>query len=267
MNELLPKLNELKPITDTNNTFYECDFNDEFSKLEERQKLQVICDIIKATIYPNPFPNPTTEIIEMNGNCHTACEIAMEYLKELKLCKNVKYYMVRKRAFDPEDIVSIHGILIVEGNDDVLYQFDSTPFVGYKNGVVQPLSEPIYEEYAEVNDDMKKHIKLFKEIIYNHKNNIVDITRINKYINLCIDSLCFPILGAYCGNALKVLLEYIEDYSLKLKLEKLVLKLRPYSKVNIEKKAYQKKLLNKQISLWHEELKDLISSGRDLKRQ
>lgn len=267
MNELLPSLKEIKPITDKNNTFFDCGFNVEFNELSEQKKLQIICDIVKETVYPNPFPNPETELEEMNGNCHTACLIAKDYLRELNLSKNIKYVMVRKRMFDPLDVVSIHAILLVEGNDSIVYQFDPTPFVGYKDGIVEPISKPIYEEYVEINDDMAKFIYLFKEIIYQHKNNKMDLNKISVYVDKCLDSLEYPILGAYCGNALKILLNYITDVSLKDKIEKMVLKLRPYSKVNVIKKNYQKALLNKQVNIWREELNDLITSGTNIKRQ
>ena len=91
--ELLPKLEELKPITDSNNTFYDCGFNNDFNSLTEKQKLQVICDIVRETILPSPFPNPENELENLEGNCHTACIIAAEYLKQLNLCKNIKYVM------------------------------------------------------------------------------------------------------------------------------------------------------------------------------
>ena len=267
MNKLLPTLEELKPIIDPNNTFYDCGFNDEFSKLSEQRKLQIICDIVKETTYPNPFPNPETELQEMNGNCHTTCIIAKKYIEELKLCKNIKYVMVRKRKFDPEDIVSIHAILLIEANDGETYQFDASPYVGYKMGTVQPIKQPIYEEYVEINEEMNRYIRLFKEIIYKHKNKTIDNKQIKEYIDKCLASLKYPILGAYSGNALKILKEYIQDEKEKNKIKKLILELRPYSKENIKNKEYQKELLNKQIKIWREELNDLIASNKNIKRQ
>ncbi len=267
MKNLLPKLEELTPITNSNSTFYECGFNEEFSNLTEKNKLQIICDIVKETIYPNPFPNPDTELIDLNGNCHTACLVAMDYLKELNLCKDVKYVMVRRRKFDPEDITSIHAMLLVTGNDDVVYQFDPTPYVGYKFGAVEELSNPFYEEYVEVNDEMRFFIDLFKKIIYLDSINSIDKASVNEYVDICMSSLKYKILNGYAGNALKALLKHIEDDALKEKITELLKTLRPYSKTNIEKKDYQKELLKKQVDIWFEELKDLISSNKDIKRQ
>lgn len=267
MNELLPKLEEIKPITNPNNTFYDCGFNTDFNNLPEQQKLQIICDIVRQTIYPNPFPNPKDDLETLNGNCHTACQVAESYLKELNLCKSVKYVMARRRKFDPEDIVSIHAILLVEGNDGNIYQFDPAPYVGYKMGVVQNINKPIYDEFVEINDDMKFYLKIFKEIIYCDYNKLFDPSKVDSYVKICLDSLQYKILGAYCGNALKVLIKYIEDPTLKDKLTKLIEKLRPYSKLNIKNKEYQKELLLKQTKEWIEELSDLKQTGTNLKRQ
>ena len=78
--ELLPTKEELVPITDSHTTFYECRFNTPFDTLSEKQKLQIICDIVKETIYPNPITNPNCDIETLNGNCYTACVVARNYL-------------------------------------------------------------------------------------------------------------------------------------------------------------------------------------------
>lgn len=78
--ELLPTKEELVPITDSHTTFYECGFNTPFDTLSEKQKLQIICDIVKETIYPNPITNPNCDIETLNGNCYTACVVARNYL-------------------------------------------------------------------------------------------------------------------------------------------------------------------------------------------
>lgn len=265
--ELLPTKEELVPITDSNTTFYECGFNTPFDTLSEKQKLQIICDIVKETIYPNPIPNPNCDIETLNGNCHTACIVARNYLENLGLSHNIKYVMVRKRKFDPDDIVSIHAILLVEANDGVTYQFDPAPYIGYKFGHVEDINKPIYEEYVEINDDMLYFINLFKEIIYLDSTNKIDRNKTLFYIKECMNSLEYKILGAYAGNALKVLLKYIDNEVLKDKINSVVLSLRPYSKVFKEKKKYQYELLIKQIKIWKEELEDLVSSNTNIKRQ
>lgn len=264
---LLPTKDELLPITLSHETFYDCGFNTPFDTLTEKQKLQIICDVIKETIYPNPKPNPENDIITLNGNCHTACIVAKNYLEQLNLANNIEYVMARKRCFDPDDIASIHGILLVEGNDGKTYQFDPTPYIGYKFGYVEDIKYPFYEEYVTINDDMMYFINLYKEIIYLDSVGKIDKNKVRFYIANCISSLEYKILGAYAGNALKTLLKYIEEPLLKDKIYNVVISLRPYSKIFKQKKEYQLELLKKQILLWQEELNDLISSNDNIKRQ
>ncbi len=267
MNNLLPNIKELKPIIDSNSTFYDCGFNNEFDLLTEEQKLQIICDIVRQTIFPTPFPNPEMDLRDLKGNCTTASLIAKEYLEKSNLCKNIKFVMARKRKFDPDDIVSIHTMLLIEGNDGCIYQFDSTPFVGYKFGKVENINNRFYEEYTEVTDEMRYFLDMFKEIIYLNSINKIDLNKIDFYVNICLESLQYKSLNAYCGNALKCLMKYIIDVDKKSKIECLVKRLRPYSKTNIPKKEYQKELLKKQVSIWEEELEDLKTSNKNLKRQ
>ena len=203
MNDLLPQIDELKPITNSNTTFYDCGFNTDFNSLSEQKKLQIICDIVRETILPTPFPNPENELSNLEGNCSTACLVAEKYLKELNLCKDVKHVMARKRSFDPDDIVSIHSILLVRGNDDNIYQFDPTPFVGYKFGSVEKIDKPFYEEYTELNDDMELFLSIFKEISYLNHINKIDLKKVDYYVYMCLNALDYKALGAYSGNALK----------------------------------------------------------------
>lgn len=264
---LLPTKDELLPITLSYATFYDCGFNTPFDTLSEKQKLQIICDIIRETVCPNPKPNPNNDIKTMNGNCHTACIVAKKYLEQLNLVKNIEYVMARKRSFNPDDIVSIHGILLIVGNDGKTYQFDPTPYIGYKFGYVEDIKYPFYEEYVTINDDMMYFINLFKEIIFLDSVNKIDKNKINFYIERCMSSLEYKILGAYAGNALKTLLKYIENPILKDKVYNVIISLRPYSKIFKKKKEYQLELLKKQTKIWQEELNDLISSNGNIKRQ
>ena len=60
MNLLLPNQNELKPIKN-NSLFYDCGFNEDFNKLSFKTKLQVLCDIVRQSIYPCGKPNPDND--------------------------------------------------------------------------------------------------------------------------------------------------------------------------------------------------------------
>ena len=86
IDELLPNIDELKPITKKYHTFKECEFNKDFQLLPVAIKLQIICDIVRESILPNAFPNPQEELNMLEGNSHTASLVAMEYLKKCKCC-------------------------------------------------------------------------------------------------------------------------------------------------------------------------------------
>ena len=61
MNKLLPKIENLEPIVDSRQTFSDTPMKKEFEKLEEIDKLQVLCDIVKQTMIYNEFPNPNND--------------------------------------------------------------------------------------------------------------------------------------------------------------------------------------------------------------
>lgn len=125
MNKLLPKINELKPITDKNSTFYECGFNTDFYNLPFEGKLKIINDIIRQTILNKYISDPDTDTENLVGNCHTASRASLEYLKSLKIGKNYRYVFCKKKPFEPEDITTKHAALLVddfEGNTYFLMQ-------------------------------------------------------------------------------------------------------------------------------------------------
>jgi len=78
---LLPNREELVPITNKKNTFYECGFNSDFDSLSFEKQLQVICDIVRQSIYVSPFPHPEEGIDNLVGNCYTAAYVSKRYLE------------------------------------------------------------------------------------------------------------------------------------------------------------------------------------------
>ena len=142
LDKLLPSKDELIPIDNPNNTFYECGFNYEFDNLSFEKQLQVICDLVRQSIYPSRFPHPNDGIKDLIGNCYTAAYVSKLYLEKLGIGKNVKIVFGRARTFEPDDNNTIHLLNLVEDYNGNVYQFDATPFVGYGLGVVKPLSQP-----------------------------------------------------------------------------------------------------------------------------
>lgn len=263
---LLPNKEELIPITDKNNTFYECGFNKEFNLLSFEKQLQIICDLVRQTIYVSPFPHPEEGINNLVGNCYTAAYVSKKYLEKLGIGKNIKIVFGRARIFEPEDNTTIHLLNLIEDEKGIVYQFDATPFVGYCMGKVQKLSKPTYQEYVEVNEELEFFVKMFIELIYNDHNSLLDPQKINYYLKMIDEASTHDVLKGYCTKCLKILSKHLTGYE-KEKALLLASQLKKYSKLN--KEGYQKRIeiINKEIHKWEEELFDLKSSNSNIKRQ
>ena len=162
MNRLLPKQEDLFPILDDRKTFSETSFTKDFDKLDFISKLQLVNDIVRQTMLIEQNPDPEIEIQELTGDSYTASLISIQYLKELNIGINHKSVFARKRSFDPEDITTMHVITLVEDELGNTYQFDSSPYVGYKIGKVEKTDDyRIYEEYVIIDDSLKE---IFYEI-------------------------------------------------------------------------------------------------------
>lgn len=266
--DLLPNIDELKEVDNCKNTFYECGFNKPFNELSDLKKIQIVCDIVRQTIYPNVIPNPDSDIEELNGNCYTASAVLKKYLLDNNLVRDAKIVLGRKRIFDPDDITTVHSLLLVTGNDNNTYQVDPTPFVGYGYGkVINIKDDRLYEEYVFMDDQLINMTNNLKRIIYLDSINQIDRNRIKYYLNICYEYKEFSILNSFIANALIVLAKYMDsDYDKQIILRQ-ALKLKPYSKINVSKRNYQEQLLKKEIDQWFCELEDLKNSDSDIKKQ
>ena len=263
----IPQKEDLIPITNDKSTFYDCGFNKEFDDLDFKTKLQVLCDVVRESIYPNPTPNPKNDIETMNGNCYTASFIMKKYLEDLNIGNNIKVFFARCRKFDPKDISTIHMVVLVENNNR-LYQVDTAPYAGYKMGSVDDITNnPIYEEYVEVTEEMIYYLNIFREIIYQDSINNFNIKQLNYYLRICKEALKINILNGYNANTLRVLVKYFDNNYEKDEFMKLIKKLKPYSKINKDNFMKAKKLAYIQIKKWEDELEELKRSNADYKRQ
>ncbi len=263
---LLPGRDELIPILDDKNTFYECGFNKGFDLLPFEKQLQIICDLVRQTIYVSPFPHPEDGINNLVGNCYTAAYVSKKYLEKLCIGKNIKIVFGRARIFEPEDNTTIHLLNLVEDENGIVYQFDATPFVGDGMGKVQKLSNPLYLEYVEVNEEIEFFLKNFIQLVYDDHNGLLTIDKINYYLKKINDSLKYNILNGYCTKCLKILSKYLTGYE-KNKALLLASQLKKYSKLNKEGYLRRIEIINKEIIKWEEELFDLEASDKDIKRQ
>ena len=196
-NKLLPKISELKPITDCNNTFYHCGFNSEFNSLNFQSKLQIICDIVRQSIFPNPYPNPNNDIEQMNGDCYTACKVFKAYIEELNIGDTCKIVFAFDRPFVNMDKPSRHNVIIVEKNNQK-YLVDPTPYVGYNYGEVIDLSiyNP-YNYYIELKSDVDKLLQQIQKIRYLDSINMINLDNLELYYKILSESLKFNEMRGY----------------------------------------------------------------------
>lgn len=167
MNKLLPNIYELKPIYGNRDTFGETTFIRDFKNLSFKNKLQVANDLIRQTMLMKEIPNPETEVEEMCGDSYTASVVAIEYLKKMKLGKKHILVLARKKKYEIDTVTTKHFLVLVLDDRNEWYQFDCSPFVGYKCGKVEKISvERFYKEYYPVNEEMKDILCKLRTIQY-----------------------------------------------------------------------------------------------------
>lgn len=270
MNILLPNIDELKPITDTSSIFYSCGFNKPFNELSFQKKLEVINDIVRQTIYTNSRPDPKNHTETLIGNCHTAAMVSILYLKHLNIGKNHRYALARIKPYEPDDSLTKHVIVLLEDEFDNTYQFDATPYVGYKYGSVCKLDEyKFYHEYSVVDNEMQYYLNRIKELMYDDKNGLINFSNINYYNSILYECLRYQELNGYTSHCAKILLKYQICNDEEMKMLSIV-RLDPYSKYSDDlesKMKIRKELLFRQVKKWEEELIDLKRSDVNHKRQ
>lgn len=271
MNTLLPERNELLPITNDRTTFYECGFNSDFDSLTFQKKLEVVNNIIRQTILPTCRPNAVNHTETLIGNCHTAALASIEYLKYLNIGKNHRYVMGRIRPFEPDDITTTHALVLVDDEYGNTYQFDATPYVGYKFGTVSPINdERYYLEYVEVDDDVYKILYEFRNLIFLDYNGLLNESHIEHYKKILFEAMNYDILNGYVSHCAKLLSNYETNKYDKDKLMKMAFSYDLYDKMNTENgilRERKKSMQLKQISIWREELEDLKNGNANFKRQ
>lgn len=261
MNKYLPKKHQLKPIVNKVNTFYECGFNIEFDQLDFKQQLQIVNDLIRQSMIPNVHANPDDEIDTLIGNCHTAARATIDYLKYLGIGKNYKYVICRGRPYDPDDITSRHAAVLVDDSNGKTYYVDSTPYVGYKYGCVEDLSECCpYKEFVEMSGEKLLILTKIREFIYKTSTNT--LTKENaknyiKYINACSK---YDILRGFQSQCFFYLQKYTTSTTVKEKLLQKSIELDPYeclAAVQLKKAKNAQNIISNQIKQWKKTLEEL----------
>lgn len=265
---LLPSIDEIAPITEVSNVFFQTDFSQKFTILPFEKKLQVLCDLVRQSIYPNGFPNPDSDILDMNGNCYTAAYTFINYIKELNIGSNYRCAIVRKRCFDLDNVTSIHVVALVDGANGHTYQVDPTPFAGYKYGSVDDITyQRIYEEYVIIDEKIREYLYEFRKIIYDDSQKQFDKSKIGETLELCRVINEFPILKGYAALAIKTVTKYLDDDKEKEKIRKLLSKIKPCNRDNSQAIKETAKKLKQMTEEWKEELMELQLNNANPKRQ
>lgn len=268
--DFLPELKELRPINNNSSSvFSECYFNRTFNNLSFEKKLQVLCDIVRQSIYPNGFPNPDTDILKMNGNCYTAAHCFVRYAKHLNIGLNSRCALVRKRTFDPDIVTTIHVVALIDSSTGETYQVDPTPFVGYKYGSVENITfKRIYEECVIIDNDIEQYLYQFRKIIYDDSvNRLLDLAKIEEIVELCHIVEEIPILKGYAALVLKIAYKHLENKYDKDKIHSLINSIKPCNSANERSLNEVRNKLKIQTAIWMEELRDLKQNNSNPKRQ
>ena len=267
MNRLLPKKEDLFPITDDRKTYSDSPFNKEFDLLSFKDQLQVINDIIRQSILACDNPNPEIEIKDMIGDSFTASEIAIQYLKEMNIGTNHRSVLARGRCFDPGDIKSRHVITLVDDLDGNTYQFDCSPYVGYKHGKVELLSEnKIYDEYVTITGVIREILIIIRNYLYRLSNNILTDDEYIEFLSIIQEAEDYPILHGYVSYCYDMIACKSNGKFIKETYFKRANRFDPYYG-DLRNKQYKNELVLRQVAIWKEELEQLIRDDLDYKRQ
>ena len=257
---LLPKKEQLQPITNDRTTFYGCGFNVPFEELSFKKQLQVCCDIVRQSMLSAMYNNPDNELYNMEGNCHSASLVFIDYIKNLGLGTNPRYVIARRRCFEPEDVTTKHAIVLVDDDEGNTYQVDASPFIGYGFGKVRSLNEEkFYQEYEVLEGDKAFLTVEIRRLYYKCISHKLREEEIPYYLEILeeakkhhmmngLTSLGYAMLSGYQKRD-----EYLKESA----------RLNPYSKNALDKTMLQEKrrLVVKQVLAWKQELHDLLSSN------
>ena len=90
MNRLLPIIDEMDTIVDSRCTFSETPMVKNFLLLSEKDKLQVLADLVRQTILYSETPNPDFELKTLIGDDYTSSKVFINYVKFLGLYNDVR---------------------------------------------------------------------------------------------------------------------------------------------------------------------------------
>lgn len=276
---LLPTREQLQPITDPRSTFGETYFNKPYDELEFGDKLKVVADILRQSVLPEYYSDPTSEEATLTGDCHATSRLAAKYLKYLGVGETHDYAMVNRRPFDPEEkSYSKHAIAIVTDSDGKRWQLDSAPWMGYGYGSVcqEGASGQIIDDYTVINEEAMFIIDRIKDLrILARTRHVLSDQEKDTYAEILKEGERYPHLVGFVGEGYAALALQSEGRLQQEFANKAIL-LDPYRGANADIASFAsdpepflvarsrlQEYTERQCKVWEEELNDLLGSGRD----
>lgn len=249
MNNLLPKKEELFPINDETKTFSDTPFQLDWSLLDFKSKLQIANDLVRQTMMYSEYPDPITDFETLIGDSYTACNVSIEYLRDLGLGNNYRIVLALGKPYENDDATSTHFILLID-DGDTTYQFDATPTVGYKCGKVEKITDKFYQDYVSLSFETKELYESLRSYSYLLSIKNCDEKDKLEIINVIADAKKYPELKGMIDKVSSQLL--INDLN---------------NKIVIRNDNVEKEKLFKLMREWYEELRSLIKEDKNLVRQ
>lgn len=264
INNLLPKVEDLAPIVDSRLTFSDTPFIREFYKLDEREKLQILTDIVRQTMIYDPIPNPKLEKTSLVGDDYTSSLVFIDYINSLGLFKNTQLVLVsNKKNIDMDNYFDCHFSVIVKDINNREYLVDTTPDIGYGIGEVTDLrKKDLYNKYIFIDDELKTVIDVIRNDMYDIKSGLYKDSQIENYKKIR------KILSKDIFNGL---LKKYYNCIIKSRHEELkkIIRVDFQSKINDINDMSLRNGFNKVsvIKEWHDSLKNMTDNCSDYRKQ
>lgn len=284
---LLPRREQLQPVTNKNSTFSDTYFNEPFHQLTFGNKLRVVADLLRQSVLPEYYADPSVERELLVGDCHLTSKMAIDYLNYLGVEGEYQYAMVNRRPFDPpEKTYSKHAIVVARDTaTNNQWQLDSAPWMGYGYGTVSRMgtSDQIVDDYTVLTDEDMYVIDQIKNLrVVARTDSRLSQKQIACYRDIISEAEKQPHLRGFVGEAYAALSLQTDDAYQRQTFANKALELDPYRGANKDVLPYASEYANFmsarqrlqefteiQCLIWEEELNDLrtVSDPTSLERQ
>lgn len=264
MNKLLPNPYGLEPILDSRQTFSDNVMSQEFNKLNDEDKLKILCDLVKQTMIYKKYPAPKIEVEAMIGDDYTASKVLKKYIDELGIFNKVKIMLITNReGIDSKNYNGLHFVVYVKSVTGREYIVDPSPGIGYGYGEVNDISKNnLYHEYIEIDSNIESILLTIREDMYQISNNIYTYDQIDhlKLIKDIFNTDYFNGLLLMYNNCVmnsdheKLKDAMVRIYSSKITTIQNINKINEYEKIEVLKK-------------WKDQLSTMINNESEYKKQ